>query len=188
MMIFINPGHDLQYDPGAVNNQLGVTEASVVAKIGDLVEKYLEKVGHSVMVMQSDNLAGEDGYSYHYSVCAQANANNCDLFVSLHCNAASFTAKGTECFYYTGSKRGELLAQCIQDQLIDSINTYDRGIKESGGLTVLRNTKMPAVLVEIAFISNQAEAEMLKDANWQDVIARAIARGITDYIKEVQNE
>lgn len=182
MMVFINPGHDLERDPGAVNNALGITEARVVADIGALVKTYLDAAGCDTMLMQSDNLAGEDGYSYRYSVCAQANLNDVDLFVSIHCNAATPAAKGTECFCYPGSRLGKRLATNIQRQLIEAINTYDRGVKEAN-FTVLKNTNMPACLVEIAFISNPEEAEMLKSAVWQDIIARAIARGITDYIE-----
>ena len=56
----------------------------------------------------------------------------------------------------------------------------DRGIKERGDLIVLKRTDMPAVLVETAFIDNAEDAELL--ANRQDDFARAIARGITDYM------
>ena len=74
---------------------------------------------------------------------------------------------------------GGNLAQCIQKQLINSIDTTDRGIKEMPGLLVLRYTDMPAVLVETAFIDNDDDMLLLMN-HWDD-IARAIARGVTDY-------
>lgn len=76
------------------------------------------------------------------------------------------------------------LQQSIQDQLVDSLGTTDRGVKKAtpgiNGLYVLTNTDMPAVLVELAFISNDEEEDML--SNHQDDFARAIARGVTDYL------
>ena len=59
MKIFINPGHMVGIDSGAVNRNLGVTEAAVVLDISNLVEKYLKQVGYEVMSLQSDNLNGE---------------------------------------------------------------------------------------------------------------------------------
>lgn len=72
-----------------------------------------------------------------------------------------------------------MLARCIQNQLVKSLNTTDRGIKERPDLCVLRETAMPAVLVETAFISNEKDAFIL--ANRKQAISDAIARGITDY-------
>ena len=74
------------------------------------------------------------------------------------------------------------LANCIQNQICDSLHTVDRGVKERPNLCVLKNTDMPAVLVELAFIDNDSDAELL--ANKQDDFARAVARGITDYFAD----
>ena len=75
--------------------------------------------------------------------------------------------------------RAEQLAECIQRQIVDSLDTTDRGLKERPELIVLRATDMPAVLVELAFIDNDEDAELLMTR--QDDFARAIARGVTDY-------
>ena len=76
-----------------------------------------------------------------------------------------------------------MLASCIQNQIVDALDTTDRGVKIAApgvnGLYVLTNTDMPAVLVELAFITNPDDEEIL--ANAQDALARAVARGITDY-------
>ena len=107
------------------------------------------------------------------------------FFISIHCNSVeSPYAEGTETWYCSGSEAGRLLAECIQDQIVDSLNTVDRGIKVAvpgkNGLYVLTNTDMPAVLVELAFISNEDDEKLLR--NNQDDFARAIARGVTDYL------
>lgn len=177
MKIFINPGHCVGMDPGAINNNWNVTEAEIVLKIGELVKHYLEAVEFDVTLMQSNNLAGEDGQGYVGSVCYTANQKHkSDLFISLHCNAFNRRAKGTEVFY--ASAAGQKLAQCIQNELVSTLNTVDRGIKANNGLIVLRRTAMPAVLVEIAFIDSDEDCRLL--ILKQDEIARAIARGVTD--------
>lgn len=88
-------------------------------------------------------------------------------------------ANGTETLVFGLGGKAERAARAIQNQLITSIDTTDRGIKERPDLIVLRHTEMPAVLVEIAFISNDSDVDLL--IHEQDTIARAIARGVTDY-------
>ena len=88
-------------------------------------------------------------------------------------------AHGTETCVYPGSTRSTQLGECIQRQIVDALGTTDRGLKDRGGLYVLKHTDMPAVLVELAFIDNDEDAELLMTR--QDDFARAIARGVTDY-------
>ena len=66
---------------------------------------------------------------------------------------------------------------------METIGTIDRGVKEMPGLIVLKHTDMPAVLVEMAFIDNDEDAALLVERETD--FARAIAKGITDYIQEV---
>ena len=80
---------------------------------------------------------------------------------------------------YDSNSDGGTLAKAIQNQLITSLPLIDRGAKEMPGLIVLKHTDMPAVLVETAFIDNDADAALL--VNKEDEFARAIARGVTDY-------
>ena len=176
MKVFINPGHCPGVDSGAVNPNSGMQEADVALAIGTLVQGYLEAAGCEVQLLQSDNLM-YDGEGP--CVCETANEWPADIFVSIHCNAASGDARGTEVEIYPGSDASSKLGQCIQSQIVNSLGTVDRGLKERPGLIVLKHTDMPAVLVETAFIDNDDDANLL--ANNQDDFARAIARGITDY-------
>lgn len=177
MKVFINPGHMVGVDAGAVNGMHH--EAQIALNVGELVNNYLKNVGYDVMMMQSDNLCGES--PAYPNVCSTANAWGADLFVSIHCNAAANEqAKGTEVLIYNKWSRAEDLAECIQKQIVDSLGTVDRGVKVNQHLAVLRETVMPAVLVEVAFISNEDDVQLL--INNQDDIARAIARGVTDYL------
>ena len=184
MKVFINPGHDQKYDSGAVNPNSGLREADVAAEVGALAVDYLEAAGCECQIMQSDNLAPTPaGHSYYNdrqgaTVTETANDWGADIFVSIHCNAANTEAQGTEVECY-GSGEGEQLAQCIQSQIVDSLGTTDRGVKYMPQLLVLKYTDMPAVLVEMAFIDNDEDVELL--AGKTDEFARAIARGVTDY-------
>ena len=74
-----------------------------------------------------------------------------------------------------------MLAECIQSQIINSIDTLDRGIKQRDRLWVLNGTNAPAVLVELAFIDNANDLELLKTQ--LNAFSAAIARGVTDYAK-----
>lgn len=176
MKVFLNPGHSPNGvpDPGAVNDGLNLRECDIAKEIGDLVEHYLVAAGVDVVGnVQSDDLVGD--------VVATANASGADLFVSIHCNSFwNPNAQGTETCVYPGSSVGAALGDCIQAQIVSALDTMDRGIKYRDGLYVLRATDMPAVLVETAFISNGGDAAKLRDQT--DEFARAIARGVTDYI------
>lgn len=187
MKVFINPGHDLDYDSGAVSPRTGLRECEVAAHVGALVKHYLEAAGCTCELMQSDNLAptgeGRSAYADRQgpTVTETANAWAADIFISIHCNSAEAEeACGTETFAYDlDGGEGEKLATCIQGQIVDALNTVDRGVKANPKLFVLRYTAMPAVLVELGFISNEGDEALLTDR--QDDFARAIARGVTDY-------
>lgn len=181
MRVFLNPGHDTTYDSGAVNPRTGLRECDVAAEVGALVQGYLEQAGCEVAALQSDNLNGESPWLP--CVVQSANAWPVDIFVSLHCNAANGQARGTETLVFMAGGESEQLARCIQQQMVDAVDTVDRGVKEREGLCVLRRTDMPAVLVEMAFIDNDEDARLLTEQT--DEIARAIARGVTDYEQEV---
>lgn len=178
MKVFINPGHHIGVDSGAVNQKYHLKEADIVYDIAVLVRFYLEAAWVEVEMLQSDNLLGEN--PKYYPVVQTANQSGADLFVSLHCNSAENpAAHGTETLIYKSGGEAEKAAFCIQRQLVDTLSTAHRGIKERPDLAVLRGTSMPAVLVEIGFISNEEDAMLL--VHQKATIARAIARGITDY-------
>lgn len=178
--IFLNPGHCIGIDSGAVNTVNGVTEAEICRSIADKVEHYLKNAGCSVYTLQSNNLCGE--YPAHKSIVATANDWNADIFVSLHCNAFNQHAQGTECLIFAKGSYAEDLADAIQRQIVNALDTVDRGVKERPDLAVLKHTAMPAVLVEMAFIDNEEDCEKL--INQQDEFAAAIARGVTDYLSQ----
>lgn len=177
MKVFINPGHAPggNPDPGAVNEKTGLRECDVALAVGKAVVSYLNTAGVETELLQSDSL---------YEICETANYSGSDYFISIHCNSAdSPAALGTETFCYPGSVKGHKLAGCVQQQIVDTMHTVDRGVKEAvpweNGLYVISNTDCPAILVELAFISNVHDEALL--AAEQDEFARCIARGVTDF-------
>lgn len=175
--VFLNPGHDPAdnwtdyYDRGADNGILGLYENTVAAAVGSLAENYLKEAGCEVKRLQDEDLK---------HICNAANMWGADIFVSIHCNAFDSVAHGTETIVYPSDGEGKKLAECIQNQIVGTFGTVDRGVKQRSGLAVLNGTDMPAVLVEMAFIDNMDDALLLRDR--QDDFARAIARGVTDYL------
>lgn len=171
MRVFLNPGHapNGNPDPGACG--CGLRECDVAKSVADLVEHYLTAAGVTVVSnMQCDDL---------WDITESANASGADIFISIHCNAFNGSACGTETCVYPGSADGNKLGACIQQQIVDSLGTADRGLKARKDLWVLKSTDMTAVLIELAFIDNEGDAALLRDQ--QDGFARAIARGVTDY-------
>ena len=172
MKIAINGGHYPGRDSGAVGHT-GLQEASVTCDMMARVACYLRAVSCEVLEVQENVLS---------KITDTSNGFAADLFVSIHCNASTNAdAKGTETFYITAGDESETLATCIQQQIISSLGTIDRGAK-IGNFYVLCLTDCPAVLVETAFISNEDDEILLADENTRDQFAAAIARGITDYL------
>lgn len=116
--------------------------------------------------------------------CQIANESQADLFVSIHTNAAAkdgwSTAMGWECCIIAKGGQAEIAAGYIHDESIQALGVKDRGIKVAN-YQVLRDTSMPAVLVEHGFHTNKAEVELLKSDAFRAKCAEADARGICTY-------
>ena len=172
MLVAVNAGHCPGLDPGAVGAYSH--EADIVEKVAKVVCSALENVGYETLFIQENEL--ED-------ITGAANNAGADIFVSIHCNSAgSAAAEGTETFHYYGSSSGKKLAGYIQSQLLDTMESVDRGVKEAG-YYVIKYTDAPAVLVELDFISNPEREDYLNN-NIKET-GDAIARGITDYVSSL---
>lgn len=171
MRIVIDPGHGGS-DPGAVGPN-GLKEAHVNLAVALKVAEKLRKAGVEVKLTRTSNV-----FVDLQPRCDIANSWMADYFVSIHCNAASTPqAHGTETYCYKFGGKGEVLAKAIQAQLIAVTGRANRGVKEAN-FYVLRKTNMPAVLTELAFISNREEERLLASTTYQEKCAMAIAKGI----------
>ncbi|MGE4334612.1 MAG: N-acetylmuramoyl-L-alanine amidase [Pigmentiphaga sp.] len=161
--------------PGAIG-PTGVREKDQTLLLGHFLREKLQLHGHEVtMTRYTDvdvNLA---------SRARLANREEADCFLSLHFNGAENpSANGAEVWHYPGSAKGEALAGELQRCMV-GFGQFDRGIKASSRLAVLRLTRMPAVLVEPAFITNPDEERLLQDLGWLNELAGAIARGLEQF-------
>lgn len=171
--ICIDPGHGGK-DPGATAQ--GVNEKDIVLNVSTILKQLLERQGLQVIMTRTN-----DTFVELKDRCNIANREKVDVFVSIHCNSASSTqAHGFEIFHSMGSTKGNKLSADIKSSVNEnrSLVRADRGIKPAN-FTVLTGTNMPAVLVELAFISNDIDREILKTK--QNEFAKAIAKGIFNY-------
>lgn len=176
MLICVDPGHGGK-DPGAVGPN-GLRESDVTLDVSRRLVSLLKTQGHSVVLTHNgDKTWSSPNASLAYRVNV-ANKARADLFVSIHCNAAlSPSAHGIETFCYKRGGQGEKYARAIQGELVKSLGLRDRGVK-TATFYVLRKTVMPAVLVELGFISNAQEERLLADPSFRQKCAEAIARAI----------
>lgn len=173
--VMLDPGHGGK-DPGAVG-PTGLKEKDVTLDISKRVGSLLAANGVTISYSRTG-----DTFLSLSSIAAAANNWKADYFVSIHCNAfTSRAVNGTETFYYPGSSKGKTLASCIQVELVNALKLIDRGVK-TAKFVVLEETKMPAVLTEVAFISNPEEEKKLADPAFRQKAAEGIARGICKHL------
>ena len=122
-------------------------------------------------------------------VATANNAGNVDLFVSIHANAFGNgtdwnSAKGWEVYSYKKGGVSEIAAKCIEASTkASSLGLSDRGCK-TANFYVIKNTEMPAVLIEHAFFTNKEECDKLKSDTYRDEFARADCEGIVNFFNK----
>lgn len=181
--IVIDVGHG-GTDRGAKADKPYCEEKKICLLTARLVHRYLDQLGyHVVMTRSNDSFLP---LAKRVEIASQSSAN---IFVSIHYNSSrSPKAKGIEVFF-CDSKANKVkatasrkLADAILTRLIHRTSAVNRGVKK-GNFYVIRETKIPACLVEGGFISNPRERKLLKSRDYQEKIARGIADGIDQYFK-----
>ena len=164
MKWYLDFGHGGK-DPGAIG-PTNLKESDIALKIGMMVKEKLENAFEKVITTR-DN---DKYYSLDYRT-KKANNENCDYFISIHLNSATNTsAKGCEVWLYDDNSKLQTLANNLCNNLATKMNTPNRGVKYSKKLAVLKNTKMPALLIEIDFISNkEVENYLRNDKNLKNI-------------------
>lgn len=191
MLVCLDPGHGGR--DRANRGPTGYVEADGTLAIALYCRDALRAAGvNVVMTRETDrDLAPPGAYSQAQDLAARAQVANragANCFVSVHTNAAaSAAAHGTETYHYPGSALGEKLARAVHAAVVSALRTYDRGVK-SANFAVLRQTTMPAVLVEVAFHTNPGEEALLKNPDFQRRAGEAIARGILGFFRVDRKE
>lgn len=175
-IICIDAGHGGK-DPGACAG--GIAEKDITLKVAKMVGA---KLPHCNVIYTRTG----DTYPTLAERTNMANSYKADILVSIHCNAAERSdAHGIETWIYEkASDVSSMIAQSIHNRLVHVSGMSDRGVKR-GNLHVLRESMMPAVLVELGFISNQNDRANLMDTAWQQRAADAIVSGIELYVERI---
>ena len=182
--VYIDQGHNpSDFNTGAEGN--GYYEQDITYEVGRILYEYLSENPEFTPRLSRPTPETVLGTSNASSVTARVNQANlwgADIFVSIHTNASvNPSANGTEILIYDrSSEEAYNLAQDVLTELTEITGLRNRGIVERPGLYVLRRTVMPAILVELGFISNADDAELM--ANSPGLFALGIYRGILDYL------
>jgi N-acetylmuramoyl-L-alanine amidase len=168
--VVIDAGHG-GHDRGGGPRQK-VPEKPYTLDVALRLQKVLSAAGYrTVMTRSGDYFVGLGGR------CAIANKQKDAIFVSIHFNSAPREgADGIETYYYTS--RSAKLAAAVHREVVRTARTEDRRVRKRG-FYVIRNTRIPAILCELGFLTNRAEAKKISgSAAYRQQLAEAVARGI----------
>lgn len=185
--IIIDPGHG-GIDGGGISST-GVYEKEINLKVSYYLKKYLENSGYSVILTRygdydlasknSKNRKNEDINKRLQII----NKDNVILYISIHCNMYSNSSiTGAQTFYNSSNKENKLLAEKVQSKIKTILKNTKREIKSITGKYLVDNAKATGVLVELGFLSNETEFNLLNSLSYQEKIAYCIYIGIIDYL------
>jgi N-acetylmuramoyl-L-alanine amidase len=178
--IFIDPGHGGP-DPGAQGNN--VSEEVVNLNVSLELARLLRNSGFDVRVYrttQDENVLSNKNADLR-NRANTANTWGADYFISIHTNSSeNELAQGVEAYVYRLGTASERLAQSILNSISDNLGSVNRGVMQAN-FAVLRRTNMPALLLELGYLTNSTEALNLNSPAWQKAVAAAIYEGIVNY-------
>lgn len=181
--IYIDQGHNPQ-NPNAGAEGNGLQEQTITYQVGQELATLLRQNPDFDVRLSRPTPSTLLGTSNSSSLAARVNDANswgADYFISIHTNASSNPdASGTEAFAYSQPSRAFSLGEDIVESISEATGLRNRGMKVRPGLYVLRRTNMPAVLIELGFITNPSDAALMDTR--PDLFARGIYNGILRYL------
>ncbi|GAA0303860.1 N-acetylmuramoyl-L-alanine amidase [Gracilibacillus halotolerans] len=190
--IVIDPGHG-GVDGGAEGTD-DTQEKEIALNVSQKLQNYLEQAGAIVYLTREGDydLANDDtrGLSRRKAEDIQRRVHfikekEADFFLSIHLNSLPDKRwRGAQSFFYPGNEQSELLATSIQDEIKDNLENTERKALGMRQVYLLKYTEAPGALVEIGFLSNDEERELLKDKGYQQKMAESIYFGILKYTSE----
>ena len=192
--IYIDPGHG-GVDSGASYG--GVQEKNLTLSVANQLKANLIQLGYQVLMTRT----ADYNVDFKTERSKMANQSNADLFISIHFNATglpSSNATGIETYWYqydpeyqpkinaamhndpTRLAESEILANQVQASLISETGAVNRGVRRES-FAVLRETAIPAILVELGFMSNPSDLQKIKEDAYQTKLANALAQGIDNW-------
>ncbi len=183
--IYIDQGHNPtgNHNAGAAGN--GLYEQDITFNVGLLLAELLNNDGRFEICLSrptADTVLGSDNPTSLEARVRGAEEFGADFFISIHTNSfENDTAYGTEVHVATENSISYSFGNALLDGMIASTNMRNRGMKISPNLHVLKNTTMPAALLEMGFISNPDDAAMLSGS--PELFAQGIYNGILSYFE-----
>jgi len=176
-IIVVDAGHG-GYDKGT--NSGDVAEKDICLAVAKKIAWKLENAGIHVIMTREDDT--KIGLNTRADIANEADA---DVFVSIHCNSYDKDSgvNGMECYYSKNSDTGKGLAETIVKQFEDQDRVTNRGTRTADYRVITRAT-MPAVLMEIGFITNYQERQNMIDEEYQDFMAQRICNGLLEYCSD----
>ena len=192
--IYIDPGHG-GVDSGASYG--GVQEKNLTLSVANQLKANLIQLGYQVLMTRT----ADYNVDFKTERSKMANQSNADLFISIHFNAtglASSNATGIETYWYqydpeyqpkinaamhndpTRLAESEILANQVQTSLISETGAVNRGVRRDT-FAVLRETAIPAILVELGFMDNPSDLQKINQDSYQTKLANALAQGIDNW-------
>ena len=184
--IILDAGHG-GIDPGSMTDDESIKEKDVNLKITKKVKELLEASGAAVILTRNDDTSlykEEDGKTirqkYNENLRNRKKIikeSSADMFVSIHLNKFPQSSKyyGAQTFYPSGKEEDKQLATYIQSELKRVVdNTNNREIKPNNDIYLIKDNEIPSTLIECGFLSNEKEAKLLNNEEYQDQIAWAI--------------
>lgn len=179
-VVFIDPGHG-GIDPGACG--IEHTEKDIVLKVALLLGVRFERSGASVLYSRTGDYdletADVSDVEARIRLMKQSKAT---IAISIHCNAFTDSyERGAQTFYHASNLESKRLAQLIQDELVSSTGTH-REISARLDHFILNHAEIPAVTVELGFMSNPNEEQLLSSAKYQQQLASCIHKAVIEFV------
>lgn len=188
-VIVLDPGHG-GMDGGAVSKS-GIVEKHITLEIARYLRDYLQEAGALVLMTREGDydLADKDAPIRKKQDLERraelVNMSNTDLMISIHTNAIpSPRWRGAQTFYNPSREENKRLATLIQEELIANLQNTTRQAKVDEEIYLLKAIQSVGALVEVGFLSNPEEADLLSNPKYQIMVADAIYRGILRYYSE----
>ncbi|WP_238142786.1 GBS Bsp-like repeat-containing protein [Streptococcus suis] len=199
--VYIDPGHGGQ-DSGASYG--GVHEKNLALSVSNKLRENLLKYGINVLMTRT----GDYDVDFKTERSRMTNASNADLFISVHFNATGAgvsNSTGIETYWYqydpeyqpkinkemhnnpTRLAESEILANKVQESLIKETGAVNRGVRRET-FAVLRETAIPAILVELGFMDNPSELQVIKQDSYHTRLAKALAQGVMNWYGAVEGK
>ena len=195
--IIVDAGHG-GIDPGSMTDDQSVKEKDVNLKITKKVKELLEASGAMVILTRNDDTSlyteqvgktirqkYNENLKNRKKIIQESSA---DMFISIHLNKFQESKYyGAQTFYPAGKEDDKQLATYIQGELKRVVDkTNNRKIKSTNDIYLIKDNEIPSTLIECGFLSNDKEAKLLNDEEYQDQIAWAIYVGIQKYYSETE--